>query len=509
MTTSRHEGAIARRLTRMNMLVTGAALLLACAVLMLYDFWAFRATIVRNLDIQAQIVAGNSQSALAFDDPVTAEETLRALSASPRIEGAVVYRPDGEPFATYVRDSAVQPPGLPEGLGFESRQVIDGLLVHLVHPFSLDGTPIGVVYIRADLSDLLNRLTRYGLIVAGVLLFAMGAAFFVSYALRRSISEPIVSLVETVSRVTVDRDYSVRAVVTGEGELATLTAAFNDMLNQIQLRDRSLQESRDLLEQRVRERTAELNASNKELEAFCYSVSHDLRAPLRSIDGFSLALVDDHGDSLNDEGRGYLSRIRAATQRMGTLIDDLLNLSRITRSDFRTQQVNLTQLARTITSELIAAEPDRQVEVVIADDLQANGDARLLRQVLENLIRNAWKFSSKRSAARIEFGRRTVNGSPAFFVSDNGAGFDMAYASRLFGVFQRLHGMSEFPGTGVGLAIVDRVIRRHGGHVWAEAAVDRGATFYFTLDMAAAETTSPRAAVTPVPEGIHASPALR
>jgi len=500
--------SIARRLTRMNMLVTAAALVVACAVLMLYDFWAFRATIVRNLTIQAQIVAGNSQSALAFDDPVTAEDTLQAFSASPRIEGAVIYRPTGEVFATYLRDDTVQVLSLPAGLGLESQQLIDGLRVHLVHPFSLDGTPIGVVYIRADLSDLLDRLTRYGLIVGGVLLFAMGAAFFASRRLRRSISEPIVALADVAARVAVDRDYSVRASEGGEGEVALLTTAFNHMLNQIQQRDRSLQESRDLLEQRVRERTAELAASNRELEAFCYSVSHDLRAPLRSIDGFSLALVDDHADSLNDEGKNYLSRIRGATQRMGTLIDDLLNLSRITRSEFRAQQVNLTLIARAIVNELTTIEPERQVEIVIADDLQTMGDVRLLRQVLDNLLRNAWKFTSKRPAARIECGRRTVNGSPAFFVSDNGAGFDMAYASRLFGVFQRLHGMSEFPGTGVGLAIVERVVRRHGGHVWAEAAIDRGATFFFTLDMASTEAASASAAK-PVPEGLHASPVLR
>ncbi len=500
-----HDSSIARRLTRMNMLVTGAALLLACAVLMLYDFWAFRATIVRNLGIQAQMVAENSRGALAFDDPATAEETLKALSASPRIEGAVIYRPTGEVFATYVRDETVSPPRLPEGFGLEAQQSFDWLIVHLVHPYALDGVPIGLVYIRADLSDLLNRLTRYGLIVGGVLLLAMGAAFFVSRALRRSISEPIVSLASVVSRITVERDYSVRAPAIGEGEVAALTAAVNAMLSEIQVRDRSLQESRDLLEQRVRDRTSELNASNKELEAFCYSVSHDLRAPLRSIDGFSLALAEDHAASLNDEGTGYLSRIRVATQRMGTLIDDLLNLSRITRSDFRTQKVNLSQIARSIMSELEAVEPERHVEVAIADDMEALGDARLLRQVLENLLRNAWKFSSKRPAARIEFGQRTVNGAPAFFVSDNGAGFDMAYASRLFGVFQRLHGMSEFPGTGVGLAIVDRVVRRHGGHVWADAAVDSGATFYFTLEMTATEIASPRAVAKAAPEGIHAA----
>ncbi|HVB34489.1 MAG TPA: CHASE3 domain-containing protein [Patescibacteria group bacterium] len=238
---------------------------------------------------------------------------------------------------------------------------------------------------------------------------------------------------------------------------------------------------RKRIEEEIRIRNAQLEAANKELEAFCYSVSHDLRAPLRSIDGFSQALLEDQAGQIDDQGKAYLHRIRAATQRMGILIDDLLNLSRVTRAEILPKPTNLSEMARSVAGELRRQEPGREVEFVVAPDLQASADPRLMRIVLENLLSNSWKFTSKRERARIEFGCTQENGSSAFFVRDNGAGFDPAYSDRLFGAFQRLHSTAEFPGTGVGLATVQRIVLRHGGKVWAEGAMDRGATFYFQL----------------------------
>jgi PAS domain S-box-containing protein len=225
----------------------------------------------------------------------------------------------------------------------------------------------------------------------------------------------------------------------------------------------------------------ELVAVNKELETFAYSVSHDLRAPLRGIDGFSQALLEDYGDKLDEEGKEYLRRVRAATQRMGQLIDDMLILSRVTRSEMRRGAVDLSALARMITSELQKAQPERQVEFVIAEGLTVNGDAVLLRAVLDNLLSNAWKFTGKQTTARIELGVTQHEGKRAYFVRDDGAGFDMTYVGKLFAPFQRLHATSEFAGTGIGLATVQRIINRHGGKVWAEGAVGKGASFYFTL----------------------------
>jgi light-regulated signal transduction histidine kinase (bacteriophytochrome) len=235
------------------------------------------------------------------------------------------------------------------------------------------------------------------------------------------------------------------------------------------------------LEERVAERTAELAAVNKELEAFAYSVSHDLRAPLRSIGGFSQALLEDYESELDAEGQDYLRRVVAASQHMGQLIDDLLQLSRLTRREMRREQVDLSALARSVATRLREAEPHRPVEFVIAERVFARGDERLLTVVLENLLGNAWKFTSRRPEARIEFGVTSHEGQAAYYVGDNGAGFDMAYADRLFRPFQRLHSEADFEGTGIGLTTVQRVVHRHGGRVWASAKPDQGSTFYFTL----------------------------
>ncbi len=235
------------------------------------------------------------------------------------------------------------------------------------------------------------------------------------------------------------------------------------------------------LEQRVIERTAQLEAANKELEAFSYSISHDLRAPLRAIDGFSQALLENHAEQVDDEGKDHLRRVRSAAQRMGALIDGLLDLSLLTRADLLRGKVDLSELAQKILSELEKREPERQVESLVEDGIVVDGDAILLRNVLENLLGNAWKFTRERTPARIEFGIEEQDGRRVYFVRDNGAGFDMAHADKLFGPFQRLHAATKFPGTGVGLASAQRIIHRHGGQIWAEAEVDQGATFYFTL----------------------------
>ncbi len=236
------------------------------------------------------------------------------------------------------------------------------------------------------------------------------------------------------------------------------------------------------LEDRVRSRTAQLRAANEELKTFGYSVSHDLRAPLRSMAGFSQMLLEDYGDALDETGKDYLRRIRDAGERMGDLIDDLLYLSSVSRRDMRREDVDLSALAREIAEELRrSSEPERRARFVIAEGLSAKGDAGLLRVVMENLLGNAWKFTSKEPEALIEFGAAEHGGGPVYYVRDNGVGFDEAYVAKIFGPFQRLHGEDEFEGTGVGLATVTRIIRRHGGSLRAESEVGRGATFYFTL----------------------------
>lgn len=235
------------------------------------------------------------------------------------------------------------------------------------------------------------------------------------------------------------------------------------------------------LEQRVAERTAQLEAANQELESFSYSVSHDLRAPLRHINGFSQALIEDYDEVLDDAGRGYLNEVRGASREMATLIDDLLQLARVSRGEMSREDVDLAAVAAEVVVDLRRSSPRRDVEVEIGRDLCARCDKRLVKVVLTNLIGNAWKFTAKAENARIELGKAEQGGSDFFYVRDNGAGFDMAYQNKLFGAFQRLHGANEFEGTGIGLATVRRIVNRHGGRVWADAEVGKGATFYFTL----------------------------
>ncbi len=244
------------------------------------------------------------------------------------------------------------------------------------------------------------------------------------------------------------------------------------------------------LEARVQQRTRELELSNQELQAFSYSVSHDLRAPLRTIDGFSLALAEDFSECLNEEGRDYIQRVRGGVQRMGTLIDALLQLSRVTRSEVQREQVNLSRLATLVFDELRVNEPERQVSWTVQPDVVAEADPRLLRVAFENLLGNALKFTSKTPDACVAFGQTAKDGQTVYFIRDNGAGFDMQYVDRLFTAFQRLHGDRDFKGSGIGLATVSRIVRRHHGTIWAEGEPGHGAAFFFTLNATDADRTA-------------------
>jgi PAS domain S-box-containing protein len=269
-------------------------------------------------------------------------------------------------------------------------------------------------------------------------------------------------------------EISLSPLETEEGTL--VSSAIRDITERKRTHDSIRQ-----LNQELEVRNAELGAMNKELESFSYSVSHDLRAPLRAIDGFSLALIEEFRDKLGPEGQSHLARVRAATVRMGNLIDDMLKLARIARSEPVEDDVNLSALAEEVISQLRTAEPERSATIDITPGLNTLGDRHLLRAMLENLLGNAWKFTSKCAVPHIEVGVTNGNSEPAFFVRDNGAGFDMRYADKLFGVFQRLHSDRDYPGTGVGLASVQRIVRKHGGRIWAESSVGKGATFYFVL----------------------------
>ncbi|MFL6679593.1 MAG: sensor histidine kinase [Burkholderiaceae bacterium] len=304
-------------------------------------------------------------------------------------------------------------------------------------------------------------VTGLGLVLMALLTAATAWLF------RRDVLRPIARL-ELATREVAAGNWSFELDVGSEDELGDMARHFNAMT-------RALRDSFDQLQVSNRD----LVVLNKELESFSYSVSHDLRGPLRSMDGFSLALLEDYGDQLDDEARDSLQRIRAASQRMGRLIDELLGLARVTRAELRIQDVDLSAMAEDILATLARAEPERRVRWEIERAMRVRGDRELVAIALQNLLANAWKFTSKVADAVIRVGTRDENGERVCFVSDNGAGFDMAYASRLFGAFQRLHHERDFPGTGVGLATVQRVMHRHGWSLGASAALGQGATFYF------------------------------
>lgn len=265
-----------------------------------------------------------------------------------------------------------------------------------------------------------------------------------------------------------------------QGDVIGYVGTITDISRQKNIED-ELRIHRDHLEKLVSERTHEMEAANRELEAFAYSVSHDLRAPLRAIDGFTHALGEDCADAISDEGRDHLRRVRAASQRMGEQIDEILQLSRVTQGEMQWSDVDMSMLANAAIDNLREAEPSRRVDARVAPDMRVAGDKTLLGVVLDNLIGNAWKYTATKDCACIEIGVLKRAEEPVFFVKDNGAGFDMLYAGKLFGIFQRLHKADEFEGTGIGLATVERIVHRHKGRVWAEAEVNKGATFFFTL----------------------------
>jgi signal transduction histidine kinase len=329
---------------------------------------------------------------------------------------------------------------------------------------ALDRAELGAAFEAAVRAEATARSYQIWASVA-----CLGTVLVLSLALSRGVVRSVSALRNGFARFG-HEEFDEPIMVVGNDELADLARGANAMAASL---DRLIGERRRI--------ESELKTSNRELEAFSYSVAHDLRAPLRAINGYARALVDDYGGLLDAQGHDFVDRIVAATERMGQLIDALLSLSRVTRAEFRREPVNLSRLADAVVKQLRASQPERTVDFVNEAEVVAQGDAPLLRALLENLIGNAWKFTGARPGARISFGTESDDGTPAYYVRDNGAGFDMAYAQKLFAPFQRLHAEREFAGTGIGLATVQRIVHRHGGRVWAEGTVGEGATFHFTL----------------------------
>jgi signal transduction histidine kinase len=478
--------SIQRKLTAMIVATSAVVVMLTCASFFGYEFLTFRRAMRQNLATLAQVIAANSTAAIAFQNPDDATEVLTALKAERDIVTASLYTADGKLFATYPAE--LPPEAFPAGLEKDGYRFGDSHLAAW-QPVSQGNRRLGTLYLKMGTGSMHKRLQLYGVIVGLVILGSLATAYVLSRRLQRQISRPILELAETAKAISERRDYTVRANRPRIDELGSLTDAFNQMLTQIDQQTRAIGELNEELEGRVQERTSQLEAANKELEAFSYSVSHDLRAPLRHIDGYA-DLARKAATGVNDTVRHYLETISDSAKQMGRLIDDLLVFSRMQRTEMRQREVALDALVEEAIGRMEEEIKNRNIVWKKGKLPAVFGDAAMLRQVVINLVSNAVKYSGSRDRAEIEIGCTNGGSEEVVFVRDNGVGFDMQYAGKLFGVFQRLHSSDDFEGTGIGLANVRRIIQRHGGRTWAEGKVDEGATFYFSIPTKA-HTTEP------------------
>lgn len=469
---------IRRKLILVILITTGFVVLVTRTSFVVYELMNYRRTLVYQLQVIARIVANNSTAALAFNAPEDADEILGALRAERYITLAALYDQHGVIFSRY--PEAVADAALPEspgkGFGFE------GGRLRGFQPVAEGDKILGNLYLELDAGAMLRSWLVGALSLTGIiLLLALLLAYLVARALQDRISLPIRALADTARSVREQRDFSVRATRHGNDEIGQLADALNDMLAEIQQQHREIRGLNRDLERRVADRTAQLEAANKELEAFSYSVSHDLRAPLRHIDGYAQMLLKRLSSRIDDTERRFFDVIVGSTRGLGTLIDELLAFSRMGRKDLNRSQFDMGALVAEVIDEFREDTNGRSIEWRIEPLPVVDADRGMLRQVWRNLLGNALKYTRGREPAVIEISSESSDRRHRFRVRDNGAGFDMQYVHKLFGVFQRLHTEAEFEGTGIGLANVRRIVQRHGGEVSAEGAIDAGATFDFTL----------------------------
>ena len=500
--------SVRRRLVLAMLATTCVALVVAGAAMLYQDAQLYERTLLADLSTQAELLGRATAPALAFDDSRVAEENLALLRAQPIVSAGALYSSRGVLFATYSREEGRENAEIPRAPDGEGVRLRGNSAVLFKRVKNASGAVLGTLYLKADYNAA-KHLRSYLEILAVVLLAALAISLLAAWWLQRTVTRPILAMRDVARQVVETRDYSLRAEKTTDDEIGYLADAFNRMLAEIELRKSELEHSNASLaaevserervaaelrraedelrrlnaelEERVTERTEQLAAANKELESFSYSVSHDLRAPVRAIVGFSKLLAEHHEEALDDEAKRKLGIVRSEAARMGTLIDDLLAFSRLGRQSLQTRVLDMEELVRLNFEMLKTQNPDSPHELRLGHLPAALGDRSLLAQVWINLLSNAFKFSAKKEKPTIEVNAISDAHEHTYFVRDNGAGFDPRYGAKLFGVFQRLHDQADFPGTGVGLALVHRIITRHGGRVWAEGVPGQGATFYFTL----------------------------
>ncbi|HEY9154724.1 MAG TPA: ATP-binding protein [Opitutaceae bacterium] len=470
--------------TRLRLLITSAcivAILLSSAALVGYQIYRYKRDTSTALTLRARILALNASAALAFQNVSDAQELLSVFQLDPAVTSACIFDQNGNRFAEYhqtgrpAEQIAPTQDRTPHYDFSEER-------ITIWSPIEQQGKLLGVFAFSRNLNELHERVRESTLIALLVALVTGVFAFWLSHVLQGSVSAPLLQLASVAKQVTEKKDFHVSAHISGGAEIDVLGQAFNEMLSALNERDQLIRRHAQDLETKVTERTSQLEQTNKDLQMFGYSVSHDLRTPLRSILGFSEALQEVEGERMSAEGDGYLKRIRRNAERMNTLIDGLLTFARLGHQSVTKVSVDMASLAREVLEDLSFQQKSRHITFE-ADTLPpALGDPSLLRQVWANLLGNAFKFTMQCADPVIRIGSKiSTEGRTIYFVSDNGIGFDMEHSTRLFTLFERLHSNASFEGTGIGLAAVHRILQRHGGKIWAEAKVGCGATFYFQV----------------------------
>lgn len=463
------------KLLLLTLSISTLGILLVCTSLVVVENQNYQEQLESELHVIADILAEQSAAALLFEDDQQLNTIISSLRQIGTIEQACVYNVSGQVMSALNESGnakACPDLAVPPDVGFV------GDFYRLLKPVTLDGDTVGQLYLMSRLEVLREHIQAFIVVTFSIGIVIQVVLAWVALRLQRLVSEPIFELSDAAERIARDHDYSIRVPVYGKDELGRLGSAFNEMIGTIQQQNLKILQSRDELERTVADRTSELSLANRELEAFSFSVSHDLRQPLRAIEGFGQALEEDCGDQLNETGRDYLSRIRSATVRMGGLIDGLLVLSRVSRQTMEIKELDLSTMLEEIVEELKETTDPLPTDVHIQPDIRIVGDGRMVRVAFQNLLENAWKYTSKNDHRRIDVMAYEAPGSMTVAIQDNGVGFDMKYVDKLFVAFNRLHTPAQFIGTGLGLATVDRVVRRHFGEVYAESSVDNGACFF-------------------------------
>lgn len=455
------------------------AVVLLSSVFIVYEYISLRNSIIKEFSTTSKIIANRSHAALLFSDAATLQENVDSLKIHTDVEATCLYNEADDILAFFNKnlDKESKCPTHPS----RNLNHFDEGYYQVSQPIVVDGEPMGLLYIRVSLQSLNGHLSTYVIATAVFSLLIILAVFIFSSFLQNFITTPLLLLKDTARQITKNKDYSLRATKESHDEIGDMVDTFNEMLSTLQKQNKTILDDAESLEMKVGERTKELAIANQELEAFSYSVSHDLRSPLRAIDGFSKALLEDYGDELDHTAHDYLKRVRKASQKMGELISSLLQLSRVTRKELKDSHFDLSDMVMSITHQMQEQDPDRIIDVKIQPEMYILADRQLIEVALDNLLGNAWKYTQYETLPKIEVGYFVENGHTIYFVKDNGAGFDNKYARNLFTAFQRLHSPEQFEGTGIGLATVFRIIQRHHGDIWAKSVLNEGATFYFTL----------------------------